>query len=29
LLQELRAREAKAGNVALAIPLELSENLRR
>jgi hypothetical protein len=28
LLQELRAREAKAGDVALAIPLELSENLR-
>lgn len=29
LLQELRAREAKAGNVALAIPLELNENLRQ
>jgi Trypsin-like peptidase domain len=28
LLQELRAREAKAGNIALAVPRELSENLR-
>jgi hypothetical protein len=28
LLQELRAREAKAGQTALAVPLEPSENLR-
>lgn len=28
LLQELRAREAKAGETALAVPLEPRENLR-